>query len=128
MKIKNVFVINAAIILLTLSACSALQSTPAQPMPTTTPVVIPVTGAEYQFVTNQLLLPTTREQTQAFGLNIDNDMQKTPDNKFGELLTLLTSVVPDLELQLTLDQAVNAGQLVTLHMVKADDFLNDPNA
>src|SRR5688572_12620073 len=129
MKIKNVFAINAGLVLLLLSACSALKLTPAQPtLLAPTPVVIPVTGVEYQFVTNKLLLPTTREQTQTFGLNIDNDMQKTPDNKFGELLSLLTSVAPDLELQLTLDQAVDAGQLVTLHMVKADDFLNDPNA
>jgi hypothetical protein len=129
MKIKNIFAINAGLVLLLVSACSALKSAPAQPtLLTPTPVVIPVTGIEYQFVTNKLLLPTTHEQTQTFGLNIDNDMQKTPDNKFGDLLTLLTSVAPDLELQLTLDQAIDTGQLVTLHMVKADDFLNDPNA
>lgn len=126
MKIKNVFAIHVGLVLL-LSACGAIKSTPTQPMPTPTTVAIPVTGAEYKFVTNTLLLPITREQTQSFGLNVDNDMQKSPDNKFGELLTLLTSVAPDLELQLTLDQAVDAGQLVTLHMVKADDFLNDSN-
>lgn len=128
MKIKNVFAINAGLVLLLLSACSAVKSTPEQPLPTATPVVIPVTGVQYQFVTNQLLLPTTQEQTQAYGLNVDNDLQKNPDNKFGELLTLLTSVAPELELQTTLDQAVDAGQLVTLHMLKADDFFNDPNA
>ena len=76
-------------------------------------------------VTDKLLLPATREQTQAFALNVDNDSQQNPDNKFGELLTLLTSAVPGLELQSTLDQAVDAGQLVSLHMVKTDDFLND---
>lgn len=129
MKIKNVFAINAGLVLLLLSACSALKSIPAQQVVfTPSAVVLPVTGVEYQFVTNQLLLPTTSEQTESFGLNIDNDMQKTPDNKFGEILTLLTSVAPNLELQLTLDQAVNNGQLVTLHMIKADDFLNDANA
>lgn len=128
MKIKNIFALSTGMILLLLSACSALQPAPTQPMPTATAVIIPVTGAQYQFVTNTLLLPTTGEQTQSFGLNIDNDMQKTPDNKFGEMLTLLTSVAPDLELQLTLDQAINSGQLITLHMIKADDFLNDPNA
>src|SRR5688572_17695832 len=128
MKIKNVFALSTVMILSLLSACGALKSTPEQPMQTPTTVVIPTTGVQYQFVTNELLLPTTQEQTQAFGLNIDNDLQKSPDNKFGELLSLLTSVAPDLELQATLNQAVNAGQLVTLHMVKADDFLNDPNA
>jgi hypothetical protein len=128
MKMKNVFVLNAGLaILLLLSACSALKPTPTQPVSTPTTVVIPVTGAQYQFVTNKLLLPATRAQTEAFGLNIDNDARQNPDNKFGDLLTLLTSAAPGLELQSTLDQAVDTGQLVSLHMMMADDFLNDPN-
>lgn len=127
MKMKNIFVLNTGLILLLLAACSAINPTPAQQVPTPTAVLIPVTGVQYQFVTNKLLLPVTKEQTQAFGLNVDNDSQQTSDNKFGQLLTLLTSAVPNLEIQSTLDQAVNTGQLVTLHMVKADDFLNDPN-
>lgn len=128
MKMKNIFVLNVSLILLLLTACSALNPTPAQPQPTpTTVVMIPVTGAQYQFVTNKLLLPTTQEQTQSFALNIDNDSQKTTDNKFGELLTLLTSAAPNLELQSTLDQAVDTGQLVLLHMVQTDDYVNDTN-
>jgi hypothetical protein len=43
------------------------------------------------------------------------------------LLTLLTSAAPNLELQETLAQAVNTGQLVTLHVVQANDPLNDPS-
>jgi hypothetical protein len=129
MKIKNVFALNTILaIALLLTACSTLQPTPTpQPEPTPTAVVIPVTGAQYQFVTNKLLLPTTRSLTQEFGLNIDDDDGQNTDNKFGDLLTLLTSVAPELEVQSTLDQAVDNGQLVTLHMVKADDFLNDPS-
>jgi hypothetical protein len=129
MKIKNVFALNTILaIALLLTACSALKPTPTpQPEPTPTAVVIPATGAQYQFVTNKLLLPTTRTLTQEFGLNIDDDDRQNTDNKFGDLLTLLTSVAPELEVQSTLDQAVDNGQLVTLHMVKADDFLNDPS-
>lgn len=127
MKMKNVFILNAGLVLLLLAACSALKPTPAQPASTPTAVVTPATGVQYQFVTNKLLLPATREQTQAFALNVDNDSQQNPDNKFGELLTLLTSAVPGLELQSTLDQAVDTGQLVSLHMVKTDDSLNDPS-
>ncbi|MBL8102847.1 MAG: hypothetical protein JNM02_09985 [Anaerolineales bacterium] len=129
MKIKNVFALNTILaIVLLLASCSTLKPTPtAQPEPTPTVVMIPVTGAQYQFVTNKLLLPVTRTLTQDFGLNIDNDDRQNTDNKFGDLLTLLTSVAPQLELQSTLDQAVDNGQLVTLHMVKADDFLNDPS-
>lgn len=129
MKIKNVFALNTILaIALLLTACNTLKPTPtAQPEPTQTAVVIPVTGAQYQFITNKLLLPTTRSLTQEFGLNIDEDDGQNTDNKFGDLLTLLTSVAPELEVQSTLDQAVDNGQLVTLHMVKADDFLNDPS-
>lgn len=127
MKMKNIIAINISLVLLLLSACSAVKSTPTQPMSTPTTVVIPVTGVQYQFVTNQLILPTTRAQSQAFALDIDNDSQQTSDNKFGELLTLLTTVAPDLELQSTLDQAIDTGQLVSLHTFKADDVLNDAN-
>jgi hypothetical protein len=129
MKIKNVFVLHVGLaILLSLSACSALRpAAPTQPATTPTAIVTPATGVEYQFVTDKLLLPVTRALTQAYALNIDNDPQQNLDNKFGELLTLLTSAAPGLELQSTLDQAVATGQLVTLHMIKTDDFLNDPS-
>jgi hypothetical protein len=126
MKMKNVFVAaSAGLILLLLAACAALKPTPTQPAPTAE--VLPATGIQYHFVTNKLMIPTTQAQTQAFALNVDGDSQQNLDNKFGELLTLLTSAAPGLELQSTLDQAVNNGQLVTLHVVKADDSLNDPS-
>jgi hypothetical protein len=128
MKIKNIFVLNASLILLLLTACSSLKPTPAQPAPTpTTAAIIPVTGVQYQFVTDKLLLPTTQEQTQSYALNIDNDPKDNSDNKFGDLLTLLTSAAPNLELQSALDQAVDSGQLVSLHMIQTDDFMNDTN-
>jgi len=127
MKMKYVFVLNASLILFLLVACSAINPTPAQPASTPTTVVTPGTGVQYQYVTNTLLLPATRDQTQAYALNIDGDPKQNNENKFGELLSLLVSAAPGLELQSTLDQAINLGQLVTLHMVKTDDFLNDPS-
>ncbi len=130
MKMKNVFVAeSASLILLLLAACGALKPTPTltQPPPTQTAEVLPATGVQYHFVTNKLMIPTTQAQTQAFALNVDGDPQQQLDNKFGELLTLLTSSVPGLQLQPSLDQAINTGQLVSLHVVKADDPLNDPS-
>jgi hypothetical protein len=127
MKIKNILILHAGLILLLLAACSALKPTPTQPASAPTAIVTPATGMQVQFVTNKLLLPATRALTQAFALNVDNDSQQNPDNKFGELLTLLTSAAPNLELQSTLDQAVDTGQLVSLHVVKTDDFVNDPS-
>jgi hypothetical protein len=125
MKMKNVFVIAiTGLILLLLAACSALRPVPT-PAPTQTAVVLPATGVEYYFVTNKLLIPTTQEQAQAYALNVDGDPQQTLDNKFGDLFTLLTSAVQGIELQSTLDKAVSTGQVVSLHVVKADDSMND---
>ena len=125
MKMKNVFVVNTSLILLLLAACGALKPTPTQLAPTAE--VRPATGVQYLFVTNKLLIPTTQAQTQAFALNLDGYPQNHTDNKFGELLTLLTSAAPGLQLQSTVDQAVNGGQLVSLQVVKAGDLQNDPS-
>ena len=127
MKIKKVFFLNISAVLLLLAACSALKPTPMPTQPAPTPTILPATGVVYHFVTNKLMLPTTQVQTQMFALNVDGDSQQHADNMFGTLLTLLTSATPSLELQSTVDQAVNSGQLVTLHVVKADDPLNDPS-
>jgi hypothetical protein len=116
---------SAALILTLLAACGAFKPTPTLAPPTQE--VIPVTGIQYHFVTNNLRLPTTKALTQEFSLNLDGNQQQHVQNLFGELLTLLTSAAPSLELQSNLDQAVNNGQLITLHDVKADDPLNDPS-
>jgi hypothetical protein len=127
MKMKHVFVIHTSLVLLLLAACSALKPAQTQPAPTQTAVVQPATGIQYTYVTNSLMIPTTQTQTGLFALNVDGDAQGQPDNKFGDLLTLLTSAAQGIELQASLDQAVTTGQLVSLHVVKADDLLNDPS-
>jgi hypothetical protein len=128
MKSKNIISISGtSLILLVLTACGALQATPITVVSTPTTQVTPATGTQYYFMTNKLLLPTTQGQTQEFALNIDADSQDHVDNKFGELLTLLTTTTQGFELQATLDQAINSGQLISLHVVKTNDLLNDPN-
>ena len=125
MKMKYVFVATSAGVLLSiLASCGVLKPAPT---PTQTVEALPATGIQYQFVTNKLLIPTTQAQTQAFALNVDGDSQQRPDNMFGELFTLLGSAAQGIELQSTLDQAVYTGQLVSLHVVKANDPLNDPS-
>jgi hypothetical protein len=59
---------------------------------------------------------------------VDGDAGGSGDNHFGRLLSLLTSAAPGLELQATLDDAVDTGKLISLHVLKADDPLNDPSA
>lgn len=128
MKLSKFFAAaNVIAVLLLMSSCALFKPVQVQPVPTQVIQDVPVTGLQYYFVTNQLLLPTTQAQTKEFGLNIDRDSQNSLDNKFGDLLTLLTSAAPNLELQETLAQSVNTGQLVTLHVVQANDPLNDPS-
>jgi len=128
MKIPNVLLaVNASLILLLLAACSALRPAPEFTQAAPSAQVQPATGIQYHFVTSQLLLPTTQAQAEAFALNVDGDSQQRGDNLFGKLLTLLTSASPGLQLQSTLDQALSTGKLVSLHVVKADDPLNDPS-
>ncbi len=137
MKMKNGFLAaSTGLILLLLVACGApkpkprptlLPPTPTQLPPTQTAEVLPDTSIRYHFITNKLLIPTTDAQSQAFALNVDGDPQQHPDNLFGELLTMLTSAAPGLELQSNIDQTINAGQMVTLHAMQADDPLNDPS-
>lgn len=123
MKNKRVFAAaSVALIVMLLTACSAPKPTPTPTLPAGPP---PTTGIQYYFVTNKLLIPATQTQKQEFALNLDGDSQQRTDNLFGELLTLLTSAAPGLEIQANLDQAVNAGQLVTLHVLKADDLASD---
>ncbi len=126
MKIKNILVVNAVLILLLLAACGVLNPA-AQAAAAPTAVVLPATGVQYYFVSDKLLLPTTQAQTEMYALNVDGDAQGQVDNKFGDLLTLLLSAAPSLELQSNLDQAVTAGQLVSLHVMKTDDPSADSN-
>lgn len=124
MKIKNIFILaNAGLILLLLAACGALNLKPTATAIAPTPVQ-PATSVEYHFVTDKLLIPTTLEQSKAFALNVDGDAQGHTDNMFGTLLSLLTSAAPNLKLQSTLDEAVKTGQVVTLHVVKEDAAQN----
>jgi hypothetical protein len=124
---RNFLGVHAGLILFLLAGCSALKPTPALTQHAPVLQVLPSTGVQYYFVTNKLLIPTTRAQTQTFALNVDGDPQQHPDNLLGGLLTFLTSAAPALQLQSGMDQAVSTGQLVSLHVVKADDALNDPS-
>lgn len=122
MKMKYAFLVQTSLIALLLAACAA-----PTPVPTATPTA-PAPSVRYYFVTNQLLIPTTKEQADSFALNIDGDPQNHHDNLFGGLLTLLVSAAPNLGVQSTVDQAINAGQIVTLHTFEASDPLNSANA
>jgi hypothetical protein len=129
MKISRILIPGcASLVLLALAGCSALRPAPAFTQAAPSAQGQPNTGIQYHFVTNQLLLPTTQSQAEEFALNVDGDPGKSGDNHFGRLLSLLTSAAPGLELQATLDDAVDTGKLISLHVLNADDPLNDPSA
>lgn len=136
MKLRPIFLLSASLISLLLTACGALAP---KPTPTPTPTPVPPTAAApaatYHFVANKLMIPVTQEQANTFALNIDNDPDNHTDNLFGSLLSLLNTSVPGLEMQKTIDEAVNAGQAITLHSLKTDSasatwsvFLGEPVA
>ena len=125
MTTKNLVAVQACLMLFLLAACSAVKPAPSVTEAAPSAQAQPATGMQYHFVTDQLLLPTTQAQTQAFALNVDGDTGQRGDNVIGGLLTLLTSAAPGLEMQATLDQAVSTGKLVSLHLVTSDDPLND---
>ena len=136
MKIKHAFLLQATLIAL-LVACGAPAPapTPIPPTPTLPPPPTATASAasvRYHYVTSSLLVPTTQDQADSFALNIDGDPQNQPDNLFGRLLILLNSISPDLKLQATIDDAVNSGQIVTLHSLQTGDsaswhvFLGQP--
>lgn len=127
MKTRDVLVANAGLILVLLAACARVTPTPTPTQPAPTAEAAPATGVLYHFVTSQLQIPATQAQTQQLALNIDGNSQQRLENKIGELLVLLASSAPGLDLQSTVDQAVKSGQLVSLHLVKANDPLNDPS-
>ena len=127
MKMLKAFVINFSLGFLLWVACTPFKPAFTPPAPTHTAVVQPATGVQFHFVTNRLMIPITQAQTESFALNVDGDSKKSPDNKFGNLLTMLAAATPGIDLQASLDQVVTAGQLVSLHVVKADDLLNDPS-
>ncbi len=133
MKAKPAFLTQISLIAFLLAACGA-PTPPPTPTPTPTPPPPTATAASsaasvrYHFVTNKLMIPTTQDQTDSFALNIDGDPQNSQDNLFGRLITLLVSISPNLELQSTIDQAINAGQIVTLHTLDTADPLNANNA
>lgn len=126
MNSKNLVLVPAGLVLLFLAGCGILSPAPAVTQADPTSQALPATGVQYHFVTSQLLIPTTREQTQSFAVNVAGDPQNKTQNMLGQFLTLLTSAAPGLQLQSTLDQAVSSGQLVSLHVMKASDPLNAP--
>jgi hypothetical protein len=127
MKAKKIPVLQGGLILaFVLAACgSPPTAKPTIPAPTS---ASEQTDTNHHFVTNSLLIPTTSEQSQAWALDIDQDSQNSPDNLFGNMLAMLVSFSPEMDLQTSLNEMISTGQVVMLHSLKAGDLQNDAEA
>lgn len=91
-------------------ACSSETGTSTNPKAST--------GVTYQFVVDNILLPSTKGQYAT-----DLDGNGTVDDQLGGLLSELGSVTGG---STGVGGSVSAGSLVLLHEVIADDLTNDP--
>lgn len=72
------------------------------------------------FVFDSLKLPASTEDAKKYGVDFDGN--GTPDNQLGQILNALGSIVPDLALQPSVDEAVNSGKTIILARVQGGDF------
>jgi hypothetical protein len=97
---------------LLLVACKADE--PGGPEPVTT-------GEFHHYVTSSLRIPVSGELQREYGINVDGDLAGRPDNQLGNVFVALTSN-SDADVQGQIDGAVEAGSVVLLHSVRADDL------
>jgi len=100
----------------------------AEPSPDATPRCDPPppTGSRTKYVASTIQVPTNATQTRAFALDIDGDPNDRPDNALGGIFSALSQQA--LDIQGPIDAAVAAGQLVSLHMLQADNLADATNA
>src|SRR5262249_39119477 len=122
---KKLLIACASLVLL--AACSVPRPQPT-PTPTQVPTLAPDLAVRYHFVTNTLTVPTTQAQAEALALNVDGDPQGHPDNKLGDLFSMLVSASPGLEFQPMVDDVLKNGEIVTLHLLETNDLVNAPSA
>ncbi len=79
-------------------------------------------GMKTQYVSDSIKLPTNPTESQMFGIDLDGDPQGRPDNLLGSILATLAS--QDVDLQTQLDEGIAMGDIILLHVIQADDFVN----
>ena len=76
----------------------------------------------FQFVVNEVQVPTSTTEAIALGLNIDNDSDDEVDNVLGRLLAALSSPQVDIDIQAPVNEAINEGDIILLVDMKATDL------
>lgn len=76
------------------------------------------TGIDTQYVADSIIMPTSPNEAQQLGLDLDGDEQGRPDNALGQILSVLASQ-GDLDLQASIDEQVADGGLLLLFNLRA---------
>ncbi len=78
------------------------------------------TGTDTQYVVDHITMPTTANEANMLGLNLDDDPQGRPDNALGQILSTLASQAGgSFNLQESIDTQVAEGQIILLANMKA---------
>jgi len=87
------------------------------------------TGTHNTFVLDSLTLPTNPTEATELGLNIDYDDNDIPDNQLGKILATLSSAAGgDFDLQTSMAETINAGEIILLSSIQATSLTNAAGA
>jgi hypothetical protein len=78
------------------------------------------------YVNDAIKAPQNNQETRDYALNIDGDAQNRPDNALGGILSALKTNGVDIQTSVT--DSINSGDLVLLHSVKAKSLTADAAA
>jgi len=81
-------------------------------------------GANHTYVVSAINLPENGTEAMQLGLDIDGKANDGVDNQLGSVIGSIGALAPDLDLQASLDESVDNGELALLVNVKATDLVN----
>lgn len=76
------------------------------------------TAPNYHFVTSELLVPKDANLAKTYGTDLDGN--GTPDNQLGKILAVLGG--QDVDIQKTVTESIDMGELILLHSLKTGDL------
>jgi hypothetical protein len=83
-------------------------------------------ASHHHFVSDTVIVPESSAQVRDLGLNIDGDANNRPDNAFGGILAALRQ--QNVDVQISVNDALASGRLVWLHDLQASSLVADPAA
>ena len=85
-----------------------------------------ITAPAYEYVVDSLTLPTSAAQIPSNSADLDGDGKQ--DNALGDLLTILSAVMPGLDLGAMVTLGVDSGETIHLFRLHASSLTSEPSA